>query len=149
MCQTYFDRVNEEFLTNLSKSPNLHGQKTFDIWNLSKKIWSCKRGFEQLALDYQFNIRVTRGTHLLILLLVKPTQCICRGWQRGRDNRGRLPGPHAAKKVPPPRKKSELYIIYQLKTPRMQDFATPRSNVCACASCRSSSGFSSEHTRER
>ena len=31
MCQMYFDCVNEEFLTNLSKNPNLQGQKTFDI----------------------------------------------------------------------------------------------------------------------
>ena len=29
----------------MSKNPNLHGQKTFDIWILSKKIWSCKRGY--------------------------------------------------------------------------------------------------------
>ena len=27
----FFDRVNWEFLTNLSKNPNLHGQKVFDI----------------------------------------------------------------------------------------------------------------------
>ena len=33
----YFDRLNDEFLTNLTKNLNLHGQKTFDIW-------SCKRG---------------------------------------------------------------------------------------------------------
>ena len=26
-----FDRVNEKFFTNLSKNPNLHGQKTFDM----------------------------------------------------------------------------------------------------------------------
>ena len=31
MYQMYFDRVNEEFLTNLSINPNLHGQKTFDM----------------------------------------------------------------------------------------------------------------------
>ena len=31
MCQILFDRVNEEFLTNLTKNPNLHGQKTFDV----------------------------------------------------------------------------------------------------------------------
>ena len=29
MYQIYFDRVNEEFLTNLSKNPNLYCQKTF------------------------------------------------------------------------------------------------------------------------
>ena len=27
MCQMYLDRVNWKFLTNLSKNPNLHGQK--------------------------------------------------------------------------------------------------------------------------
>ena len=31
MCQMYFDRVNEKFLTNLLKNPNLHSQKTFDM----------------------------------------------------------------------------------------------------------------------
>ena len=35
----FFDRVNEEFLTNLSKNPNLHGQKTFDI---------CQRKFDRV-----------------------------------------------------------------------------------------------------
>ena len=39
MCQMFFDRVNEEFLTNLSKNPNLHGQKTFDI---------CQRKFDRV-----------------------------------------------------------------------------------------------------
>ena len=49
ICQMFSDYVNKEFLICklgiLSKNPNLHGQKTFDIWNLSKKIWSCKRGY--------------------------------------------------------------------------------------------------------
>ena len=31
MCQMYFDRVNEEYLTNLSKNPNLHGQKNLIV----------------------------------------------------------------------------------------------------------------------
>ena len=49
ICQMFSDHVNWEFLICklgiLSKNPNLHGQKIFDIWNLSKKIWSCKRGY--------------------------------------------------------------------------------------------------------
>ena len=42
MCQMYFDRVNDEFLTNLSKNPNLHGQKkhlTYDV---------CQRKFDRV-----------------------------------------------------------------------------------------------------
>ena len=34
MCQMYFDRVNEDFLTNLSKNPNLHGHMKFVKENL-------------------------------------------------------------------------------------------------------------------
>ena len=49
MVQMFFDRVNQEFLTNLSKNPNLHGQETFDIRNSSKKIWLCKMGLRQEA----------------------------------------------------------------------------------------------------
>ena len=30
ICQIFFDRVNLDFSTNLSKIPSLHGQKTFD-----------------------------------------------------------------------------------------------------------------------
>ena len=41
----FFDRVNYDFSTNLSKIPHLHNQNTFDTWNLSNKIWSCKRVF--------------------------------------------------------------------------------------------------------
>ena len=43
--QMFFDRVNYDFSTNLSKIPHLHNQNTFDTWNLSNKIWSCKRVF--------------------------------------------------------------------------------------------------------
>ena len=30
MCQMFFHHVNWEFLSNLSKIPNLHGNETFD-----------------------------------------------------------------------------------------------------------------------
>ena len=30
ICQMFFDRVNYDFLTNLSKIPHLHNQNTFD-----------------------------------------------------------------------------------------------------------------------
>ena len=30
ICQMFFDRVNRDFSTNLSKIPNLHDQKTFN-----------------------------------------------------------------------------------------------------------------------
>ena len=41
MCQMYFNRVNEEFLTNLSKNPNLHSQKhlTYEF---------CQRKFDRV-----------------------------------------------------------------------------------------------------
>ena len=35
------------FFDEFAKIPNLHDQKTFDIWNLSKKIWSCKRSLNE------------------------------------------------------------------------------------------------------
>ena len=40
MCQTFFDRVNLEFFTNLLKIPNLHGEKytTFIKENLVVKM---------------------------------------------------------------------------------------------------------------
>ena len=38
MCQMYFDCVNEEFLTNLSKNPNLRRQKTFDMKFVKKNL---------------------------------------------------------------------------------------------------------------
>ena len=46
MCQMYFDSVNEVFLTHLSKNPNLHGQKTFDIQHLTYEI--CQRKFDRV-----------------------------------------------------------------------------------------------------
>ena len=63
MYQMYFDSVNEVFLTHLSKNPNLHSQKTFDIRNLSKKIWSCKRALSVIltvTVVFRTFIRVYR-----------------------------------------------------------------------------------------
>ena len=43
-----FDCVNWEFWTNLSKNPNLHVQKTFDM----HINCSCKRGFKAFKFEH-------------------------------------------------------------------------------------------------
>ena len=45
MCQMYFDRVNDRYLINLSKNPNLHGQKHLTHEICRRKCDRVKRSF--------------------------------------------------------------------------------------------------------
>lgn len=48
----------EFHVSNLSKISNLQGEKTFDSWNLLKKIWSCKRGLYDTICRFKTNQRI-------------------------------------------------------------------------------------------
>ena len=48
MCQMFFDCVNEEFLTNLSKNRNLHGKKHL-TYEICERKFDCVKGALELS----------------------------------------------------------------------------------------------------